>query len=292
VLLAWMALGRTDPEHFFHPYLASLPPGPVGCRFWSEKDRQCLRGTELGPDAELSASSMMEQQHGLQLQRLIEQFPAISKEQVLWAFDMYRSRRLPITVCPWLSADGSGFLVPLLDVLNHREGIAIEWRASNAHVEFALGYSAAAGEELYNNYGALSNRSFMINHGFALPENEFDLFQLRLPDGSGPFWLRRANAVEQFPAALWRRLAGLEFADRDFVEIDLEQVKQLFAVLNRQAMSFIKDACGMHLVVSTTSYSPNQKMAQASIYKEGQRKLVLEAIEAVQAMILELRSGE
>jgi len=55
VLLAWMALGRTDPEHFFHPYLASLPPGPVGCRFWSEKDRQCLRGTELGPGVPESA---------------------------------------------------------------------------------------------------------------------------------------------------------------------------------------------------------------------------------------------
>ena len=50
-----------------------------------------------------------------------------------------------------------GVMLPLFDILNHKNPHQISWSGNAEYVTFALGEGAegvAAGEEVYNNYGA------------------------------------------------------------------------------------------------------------------------------------------
>ena len=69
---------------------------------------------------------------------LIEQHPELrgflSKAEMEWSYDMYHSRRFPVALCSWLDPSvhaQEGVMLPLLDLMNHQQGTAIQWEAGD-----------------------------------------------------------------------------------------------------------------------------------------------------------------
>ena len=74
-------------------------------------------------------------------------------------------------------------MLPVLDILNHRPHTPIAWLRLADRVAFVCepGFAgAAAGAEVFNNYGAKSNEELLLGFGFVLadPRNEHDTLSL------------------------------------------------------------------------------------------------------------------
>lgn len=74
-----------------------------------------------------------------------------------------------------------------MDFLNHSNGKKVKWHFNEQKnaVSYRTGEEIEAGEEIYNNYGNKSNEELLLNYGFAIQNNEFDvsMLTLRLPPG-------------------------------------------------------------------------------------------------------------
>ena len=71
-----------------------------------------------------------------------------------WANSVYSSRAFPES---WTRArhEGGpgGVLLPLVDMLNHRDGAPVQWRAQDGHFELRTTAAVGAGQQLFNDYG-------------------------------------------------------------------------------------------------------------------------------------------
>lgn len=125
--------------------------------------------------------------------------PAVrfNKTSLIWAAGHYLSRRYPakfgINVDESLRIEGIskeknlgnlGTMVPLLDILNHdheEEWLRLEVRQNSLVV--LCNHSVREGQELFSNYGDLSNGQLLFAYGYALVDNPNDdfLVKLKLP---------------------------------------------------------------------------------------------------------------
>ena len=64
-------------------------------------------------------------------------------------------------------------MVPLVDMLNHRRPPQTEWRFDQATQSFQLTTTEAiaAGDELFDSYGAKCNSRYLLNYGFTTENN-------------------------------------------------------------------------------------------------------------------------
>ena len=94
------------------------------------------------------------------------------------------------------------------------------------------------GAPVCNNYGAKGNEEFMIQYGFALPDNAHDVHTLVLRlqgPAAAPetFYVRRADhRWPQFPPELWSalgRAGGNEAAEAEAADVDVDAAEQAYA---------------------------------------------------------------
>lgn len=90
-------------------------------------------------------------------------------------------------------------LLPGIDALNHGRGQPVSWVVSHPENEGAsssnrpsislvIHSSAAAGQELLNNYGAKPNSELILGYGFSLPQNPEDTIILKVVGIDGKRW--------------------------------------------------------------------------------------------------------
>ncbi|CAI2017623.1 hypothetical protein SEUBUCD646_0H00220 [Saccharomyces eubayanus] len=104
----------------------------------------------------------------------------------LWSHCIFNSRAFPRVILNKSGTKSSdlneGFLYPIVDLLNHKNDIPVKWQM-NEHNELCFmsqsgGFSA--NDELFNNYGNISNEKCLLNYGFWDSSNKYDFSRLTL----------------------------------------------------------------------------------------------------------------
>ena len=153
-----------------------------------------------------------------------------NRDSLLWAYSHYISRRYPgeysqgSSILPKDCPDGRevaldklGILVPALDILNHGDA-QVEWlkmEKSATGLRVLCNFPRLKGEELWSNYGNLSNERLLFAYGFAIKDNYDDEVALNLIVGNqrgttdyGLSYLRRGG-LEGVPSRVWRILSTM-----------------------------------------------------------------------------------
>jgi hypothetical protein len=175
ILWSFIALGRVQSSHKWHPYLSCLPdvaPDPVG---WPDEWRVLLHSTDVGETVTATRRALQQEYErvGGGLPPQDEDFALITWPLLLWARGMHQSRCFPNElscsagplllesegVTAAVKPDALGCLVPLLDMFNHRLEARIAWQVQGGAISFLSRDSWEAGQQVWNNYGPKSNAS-------------------------------------------------------------------------------------------------------------------------------------
>ena len=198
-----------------------------------------------------------------------------------------------------------GIMVPALDIINHnseQEWLTLERSDSNSDsdsdsaLKVICNVPRSKGEELFSNYGSLSNEKLLYAYGFAAENNEEDDFCAKLVvqkgEGNTPmsrvFHISRGG-IAGVPPALWRVLSGgyagggveeeIGEEEEGPVEVDLDDLSTLFQFINSKYNNLV--ACTEEAAPAMSSL---EKYASAGdvraqyikYYLEGQRAILEE----------------
>ncbi|KAG7823733.1 hypothetical protein KL909_003130 [Ogataea angusta] len=184
----------------FEPYIAFLPNScsEIGLPlFWTDREQELLKGTDAYPRLEQkrkelhkewsSLMSLLDEHNKLDLvTKETTQGKGIvswkSFEAYAWAHSIYCTRAFPNFLREQSERNlNIGFLCPIVDLLNHKNGEKVTWTcADNSFVFRASPKCIRRGEEVYNNYGDKSNTELLLNYGFVLDDNESETTALTL----------------------------------------------------------------------------------------------------------------
>ncbi|KAG7905066.1 hypothetical protein KL907_003282 [Ogataea polymorpha] len=205
----------------YEPYIAFLPHSclEIGLpSFWTDDEQELLKGTDAYPRLKRTREELFERWNSLmsllneqkKLDVVMQEAPLCenslswkSFEAFSWAYSIYCTRAFPnfLRKQSERSING-GFLCPIVDLLNHKNGEKVTWTCENNSFVFkASAKHIRSGEEIYNNYGNKSNTDLLLNYGFVLNDNESETttltlkveervieavnkFGLKLPEGS------------------------------------------------------------------------------------------------------------
>ncbi|KEF57793.1 uncharacterized protein A1O9_05713 [Exophiala aquamarina CBS 119918] len=191
-------------KSWWAPYISSLPTveDVNELQFSEDSDLAWLEGTNLkgGYESQLNKWQQM-YQHGLELLKRY-QWPhahdeTYTWEAFRWAATIFGSRSFTSQVLddtlpadqarlghrnkkdgPYdlvkLFTDRFGVLLPLLDILNHKPGVQVEWLARFSFVGLQVLQPYESGQELCNNYGPKDNEGLLLSYGFTFQDNPFD----------------------------------------------------------------------------------------------------------------------
>jgi len=260
--------------------------------------------------------------------------PSINSfDNLLWARGHYLARRYPgrhavdHSERPADCVDGRevgledlGVLVPVLDILNHSDTHEyLKLRVVNGSLEIVCHQATLAGEELFSNYGLLSNERLLFAYGFAVDDNEHDTVTLRpsLPPGSdGAFFLGThyigRGGMAGVPALLWKALAFCsgrqEFAglfqkrplkdggagegegegededeDESPLEIGLDEVDALLSFVQRKLTALQRaDESAVRVLAEHASGKHAAACSYVSRYRRGQREVLSALLEELE----------
>ena len=151
-----MAVGLHDTQHFAHLYLHSLPTALPDAASWCAADAALLDGTNLGVAAREARERLdADAARWLPLLKRANStlFRSCTVETLRWARAMYFSRRFPtallgeeVALGPGAATQAAegGVLLPFFDLLNHGDGVAIEWSPAAAPRRLAPGRASGA----------------------------------------------------------------------------------------------------------------------------------------------------
>lgn len=233
-LQVWLYMIHQRLTHsHFEPYLSTLA-ATSPCPFnWDTDLLTSLQGTNLeAACSDDSFTPYLQLLHALTA-AAPDLFPASDYhlDALKWAKGHYISRRYPNKYSLGLHTDIShlpteatldsiGALVPLLDILNHKPGG--EWLSLVVHnnkLEVRTMAQVAAGDEIFSNYGALSNEKLLYAYGYCSDVNADDAVAMKLMTRStagqqcqGTFYIR-PGGVAGIPGELWEALSALTAAE-------------------------------------------------------------------------------
>ncbi|CCK72375.1 protein-lysine N-methyltransferase KNAG_0J02970 [Huiozyma naganishii CBS 8797] len=100
----------------------------------------------------------------------------------VWSSAIFRSRAFPeLMLEENVENLQTAFLLPVVDLLNHRNGTKVKWTFSDGKVNFiSEAKEINAKEELFNNYGDRSNEELLLAYGFVEENNVHDIARLTL----------------------------------------------------------------------------------------------------------------
>lgn len=186
----------------------------------------------------------------------------LTYEKLLWAAGHYLSRRYPMHFSLAITVEQQalltelrrehsfgniGTMIPLLDILNHNhEHDWLEMHVEEGHLRVNCNRPVAAGQELFSNYGHLSNGQLLFAYGYAVESNPHDefLLKLKLPaassssssqqqqqqPGNNLFALKRGG-WDTVPKELFvalKAMIGLSNAEGDEEEVSDEESLEVF----------------------------------------------------------------
>ncbi|APR85968.1 Hypothetical protein A7982_11317 [Minicystis rosea] len=184
LIAAFLLQERLDPRSSFWPYLDSLPISfatfPL---FFGEDDLALLEGSMTVAKIEARRASIQHDDDALRA--AVPMFRRFSSASFLRARITVTSRIFGLTI----AGQKTEALVPLADMLNHREPPETHWTyddEAGAFVMTAL-RSFAVGEPIHDSYGRKCNSRFFLSYGFALEDNEDNEAIVRLGPSARAF---------------------------------------------------------------------------------------------------------
>ncbi|KAG7703031.1 hypothetical protein KL914_005036 [Ogataea haglerorum] len=206
LLLAKLKFDRTETlingnslSKMYEPYIAFLPSTclEIGLPlFWSDHEKELLKGTDAYPKLRQKREELFEKWRSL-MSLLNEKRPDLvmegtplykesrswkSFEAYSWAYSIYCTRAFPNFLRKQSERSlNIGFLCPIVDLLNHKNGEKVTWSFEDNNFVFKSSAKCIKrGEEVYNNYGSKSNTELLLNYGFVLDGNESETTTLTL----------------------------------------------------------------------------------------------------------------
>ncbi|EQC27514.1 hypothetical protein SDRG_14714 [Saprolegnia diclina VS20] len=164
-LLTDMELGN---DSFFKPYYDSLPPTlhnlPV---FWTDDELRWLQGSHILHQIRDRKATIARDYEAICV--VDPAFRRFSLERFMWARMIVCSRNFGISVHGFKTAA----LVPYADMLNHYRPRETSWTFDDDANGFTITalHGIAAGNQVYDSYGKKCNHRFLLNYGFAVPDN-------------------------------------------------------------------------------------------------------------------------
>merc|ERR1740129_680658 len=245
---------RSRPEDEYHAYAASLPEAP-GCGSWNEDFLRALRPTSLGPALAAAAAQLdrwlaalasveasLESEIGQELKQNLKS-DVLCRESLDWGRAMVRSRHFPGAFAGDTDAQ-PGCMVPLLDILNHKDGAPIHVQIRENRLEFVLEADVEQGAQIWNDYGSKAHDELLLCYGFATDDNPEDHLALSILPPPAPAMKLTRNGI---PAELVEFIEGVhdagdtETADKRFESLlqalhtRRTDVKQGFERANKRA---------------------------------------------------------
>lgn len=180
---------RSCSDDPFHVYAESLPDAAPGAASWPAVFRDFLSTTSLGP-ALAAADAELDQWERV-LKRVADAEPALLKPdsafhrtRLEWARGMLQSRQFPGSFSG-STGNQSFCMVPLLDLLNHKDTADVTVRVRAGMLEFICDDAVPAGQQVWNNYGSKANDELLMSYGFAVSGNSLDSVSLALASADG-----------------------------------------------------------------------------------------------------------
>lgn len=201
---------------FMKPYIDFLPTNgrDLGLPyFWTEEEKDLLRGTDAEIFLQRFQDAIVEEWYhavcgidGISVSDDMKQFykdykkgnyhkgMAYFLEQkitcwfsfpaYLWSHCVLASRAFPyIVVDPNTKKLHKAFLIPVLDLLNHKNDTEVSWHLHDEYITASTAEKPCnmkKGMELYNNYGSKPDYQLLLGYGFVPANNEHDLATLSL----------------------------------------------------------------------------------------------------------------
>ncbi|EJS43523.1 YHL039W [Saccharomyces arboricola H-6] len=225
----------------------------------------------------------------------------------LWSYCIFNSRAFPRIILNKSDTDSSnlneGFLYPIVDLLNHKNDVPVKWKMNDQNELCFMSQCPAfdANEELFNNYGDISNEKCLLNYGFWDSSNKYDFSRLTLklpsalPNGFPVDFSKSGNFVsddgdtiilqfnlkasEPLPAtllALFIYLSKLKSEETPNVRSALEGIDQLTSVVSQRLLFYknfkIKTSSNQNLrphIIKLIKlyYQDNKKILNVTIEK-------------------------
>ena len=193
-LAAFIMQERQNSQSFWKSYLDTLPKDlshiPI---YFDEHKLSFLKGTT-------SARMVMElnqfyKEEYNNLCAAIPDFSLYSYEEFKWALATVTSRSFEINV----HGVETTVLVPMLDVLNHKNSPNVSINFSNEADVFEMTSlkKVSSGQELFALYGSKSNTYLFVTYGFIIESNEEDTATTPLSlSNSDPYFLRKKDLLK------------------------------------------------------------------------------------------------
>ena len=199
----------------FSPYLKCLPKVVDSPLMWNPAELNLLGKTNLGSSIHDKLRCIFDEWFALSEKpasgikvsplegRLHQEFQSVSHttiydeiislEPLNWysfsaylrAHLIFTSRAFPeYVINPKCDSSSSVMLLPIIDLLNHKNNIQVEWSTdtSGSFIYKNLQESSelSPGDELFNNYGPKSNEELLYGYGFVIESNKYDSVMLRI----------------------------------------------------------------------------------------------------------------
>ena len=199
----------------FSPYLKCLPRVVDSPLMWNPAELCLLGKTNLGSSIHDKLRSIFDEwfalsekpSSGIKVnpleERLHHEFQSVSHTTIydeiifpepsnwysfsayLRAHLIFTSRAFPeYVINPECDSQSSVMLLPIIDLLNHKNNIQVEWSTdtSGSFIYKNLQESSelSIGDELFNNYGPKSNEELLYGYGFVIESNKYDSVMLRI----------------------------------------------------------------------------------------------------------------
>jgi hypothetical protein len=196
-------------KSFFHPYIQLIPSEHDVPEFYSNDDLALLKGTLIPSKVQSQRRRHREDYNALVAALRSEQsvFPlhTFSYENYAWAQGILNTRMI------WW--DGVPHLVPLLDMINCRQGpnpyrVHSTKRGMSNRADTLAPWAFHAGDQVFENYGQ-PNPTYFLWHGFAMEPNVHDCAQVS-PGSS--FWTKASQEHQRIAQRL--QLVKSEFCVR------------------------------------------------------------------------------
>jgi hypothetical protein len=170
-------------KSFWFPYLDLLPDTFDTPLYYTQEELNELQGSNLIKSIN-SIKLKLSQIYELVIQCMCElepQYFPIDKftlNNFIWAYSAVWSRVFPIQYNDQVLPT----LLPVIDILNHKFNESITYVTDVANNTFTLrsNMPILQGHQIFNNYGAKSNDSFLLSYGFVVENNIQDTLYIQL----------------------------------------------------------------------------------------------------------------
>ncbi|KAL9091813.1 MAG: hypothetical protein Q9159_001185 [Coniocarpon cinnabarinum] len=166
---------------------------------WSETEKSWVEGSPLSKGIK-DLEAIWKAEYDVLFPRLTdwseEHDIDLSWNRFKWALSILSSRAFP----SWLlrgvplnptqptsaslqpfTYDADVLLYPGIDALNHSSTTRNYWISNEYSFSIVIEDEVKPGGEIFNSYGGKNNGQLLLSYGFALQENEFDAFPLKMP---------------------------------------------------------------------------------------------------------------